>query len=89
MAQPWYVFVALLLLLDLTWWQWPGSRLSYIDIMESPRFEDYDIEYMSPLNPLEFMGNGFAPREFDGRDLSYYLGLVNGKDRMLEAEIEI
>lgn len=44
---------------------------------------------MNSLNPLEFMGNGFALREIDGRDLSYYLGLVNGEDRMLDSEIEI
>lgn len=69
--------------------KWPGSRLSYIDIMETPRFEDYDIEYMNPLNPLEFLGNGFSLREIDGRDLSYYLGLVDGEDKMLDAEIEI
>jgi hypothetical protein len=57
--------------------------------MEKPRFEDYEIDYMSSLNPLEFMGNGFALREIDGRDLSYYLGLVNGEDKMLDAEIEL
>lgn len=57
--------------------------------MESPRFEDYEFEYMSKLNPLEFMGNGFALREVDGRDLSYYLGLVDGEDKMLDTEIDI
>ncbi|KIX97341.1 uncharacterized protein Z520_06793 [Fonsecaea multimorphosa CBS 102226] len=66
----------------------PASRLVYMDLMANPRFEDYQIEYMNSLNMFEFLGNGFAAREFDGRDLSYYLGLL-GDDRQIDLEGDI
>lgn len=52
----------------------PGSRLVYIDLLKEPRFEDYAIEYSHGGNPFAFLGNGFSTKEFDGSDLSYYLG---------------
>lgn len=52
---------------------WPGSRLLYFELLAQPRYEDYDIQYQSG-NPFGFLGNGFTLREYDGRDLSYYLG---------------
>ncbi|KAF7527649.1 hypothetical protein PCG10_002613 [Penicillium crustosum] len=52
---------------------WPGSRLVYFEVMNEPRFEDYEIEYWSG-NPFGFLGNGFATIEFNGGDLSHYLG---------------
>jgi hypothetical protein len=67
----------------------PASRLVYMDLMANPRFEDYQIEYMNPLNMFEFLGNGFATREFDGRDLSYYLGLLGGDDHQIDLEGDI
>lgn len=51
----------------------PGTRLTYFTLMEKPRYEDYDIEYQSG-NPFEFLGNGFSTREYNGSDLSWYLG---------------
>jgi hypothetical protein len=51
----------------------PGSRLVYFDLLSSPRYEDYKIEYQSS-NPFGFLGNGFHRMEYDGSDLSYYLG---------------
>jgi hypothetical protein len=51
----------------------PGSRLVYIDLLKEPRFEDYVITYRYG-NPFGFLGNGFSTKEFDGSDLSYYLG---------------
>ena len=51
----------------------PGTRLVYMDLLSQPRYEDYRIEYQSG-NPFGFLGNGFSTREYDGRDLSYYLG---------------
>jgi hypothetical protein len=68
---------------------WPGSRIMYIEMMENARFEDYDIKYINPLNPLEFLGNGFSSRETDGRDPSFYLGLINGIDKQLDLEAEL
>ncbi|EXJ74840.1 uncharacterized protein A1O5_01536 [Cladophialophora psammophila CBS 110553] len=64
----------------------PASRLVYMDLLAAPRFEDYQIEYMNSLNMFEFLGNGFATREFDGRDLSYYLGLLDGDDHQIDLE---
>jgi len=51
----------------------PGTRLVYFDLLKEPRYEDYEIEYQSG-NPFGFLGNGFSTREYDGSDLSYYLG---------------
>ncbi|OQV06871.1 hypothetical protein CLAIMM_11386 [Cladophialophora immunda] len=67
----------------------PGSRLVYLDLLATPRFEDYQIEYLNPLNRFAFLGNGFSQREFDGRDLSYYLGLLDGDDRQIDLEADL
>ncbi|KAJ9642219.1 hypothetical protein H2204_002588 [Knufia peltigerae] len=64
----------------------PGSRLTYLELLSIPRFEDYDIIYCNKLNRWQFLGDGFAVREFDGRDLSYYMGLVDGEDRQIDLE---
>lgn len=67
----------------------PGSRLTFFDLMATPRFEDYNIEYCNRMNMFEFLGNGFNVREFDGRDLSYYLGLLNGRDVQINLEEDL
>lgn len=68
----------------------PGSRLTYLQLLGTPRFEDYEIEYMNDKNLFEFLGNGFERREFDGRDLSNYLGLLDGVgDQQLDLEAEL
>jgi hypothetical protein len=60
-----------------------------MDLLSTARFEDYEIEYMNPLNRYEFLGNGFSTREFDGRDLSYYLGLLGDDDHQIDLEGDI
>lgn len=62
---------------------YPGSRLSFMHIMERPRYEDYDIEYWDD-NRYAFLGNGFDTREYDGRDITNYLGLLEGQDAQPE-----
>ncbi len=52
---------------------WPGTRLLYFELLANPRYEDYNISYKSD-NPFGFLGNGFTMREYEGADLSYYLG---------------
>ena len=47
--------------------------------MEKPRYEDFDIEYWDD-NRFAFLGNGFDTREFDGRDITHYLGLLDNED---------
>ncbi|PKS11138.1 hypothetical protein jhhlp_002899 [Lomentospora prolificans] len=58
---------------------WPGSRLHYLTVLQKPRFEDYEFEYLSD-NIFNFLGNGFHVREYDGHDLTWYYGLLDGKD---------
>lgn len=60
----------------------PGSRLVYFDLLSSPRYEDYKFEYQSS-NVFGFMGNGFHKMEYDGSDLSYYLGTDENPGKLL------
>ena len=60
----------------------PGSRLVYFDLLSSPRYEDYKIEYQSG-NPFGFLGNGFHKKEYDSSDLSYYLGTNERPGKLL------
>ncbi|KAJ9157859.1 FAD/NAD-P-binding domain-containing protein [Pleurostoma richardsiae] len=59
---------------------YPGSRVHFFELLRSPRYEDYDIKYMSN-NQWEYLGNGFHMREFDGRDTTFWMGLLDGEDR--------
>jgi hypothetical protein len=61
---------------------WPGSRLTYFELLEKPRYEDYKIDYQSN-NPFSFLGNGFSTKEYDGSDLSYYLGTEENPGGMI------
>jgi len=68
----------------------PGSRLTYLELLGTPRFEDYHITYKNDRNIFAFLGNGFEVREFDGRDLSYYLGILDAVgDKQLDLEAEL
>ena len=62
---------------------YPGSRLSFLELLKAPRYEDYEIEYWDE-NRFAFLGNGFEVREFDGRDITDYLGLLDGVDKQPE-----
>ncbi|EMC94065.1 hypothetical protein BAUCODRAFT_36536 [Baudoinia panamericana UAMH 10762] len=59
---------------------YPGSRLHFLHLLERPRYEDFEMEYWD-ANRYAFLGNGFDTREFDGRDITMYLGLMDGEDR--------
>ncbi|RDW59448.1 hypothetical protein BP6252_12535 [Coleophoma cylindrospora] len=59
---------------------WPGSRIHFFENMKTPRWEDYQLKYAN-RNRFHYLGNGFSAREFDGRDLSWYLGLLDGEDK--------
>ncbi|KPI36365.1 putative sterigmatocystin biosynthesis monooxygenase stcW [Cyphellophora attinorum] len=59
----------------------PGSRVSFLRLLSSPRYEDYDVSYDS-ANTFAFLGNGFAMEELDGSDMTYYLG-------RLDADVDI
>ncbi|KAK5052671.1 hypothetical protein LTR84_002536 [Exophiala bonariae] len=64
---------------------WPGSRLLYFELLAKPRYEDYDVQYQSG-NPFGFLGNGFTTREYDGRDLSYYLGTKDALGALIPSD---
>ncbi|KAH6643680.1 hypothetical protein C7974DRAFT_407401 [Boeremia exigua] len=66
---------------------WPGSRLHFLKMMERPRFEDYEIEYRSE-NMFAFLGNGFEVREFDGRDITNYLGCLDDDGRDVQPDYD-
>ena len=61
---------------------WPGSTLHCMDTLRSPRWEDFDYEYLEQeglkegeeKNLLRFLGNGWSDLQLrDGQDLAYYL----------------
>lgn len=56
---------------------YPGSRIHYLELLKAPRFEDFDITHDHANNPFAFLGNGTSLREFDGRDVTKYLGCLN------------
>ncbi|CAG8020939.1 unnamed protein product [Penicillium salamii] len=58
---------------------WPGSRIHFFETMKQPRWEDYNLNYTTS-NRFGYLGNGFAAREFDGSDLSWYLGTLDGNE---------
>lgn len=60
---------------------YPGSRLHFFELLKAPRYEDFEIKYWNETNRFSFLGNGFATRESDGRDITNYLGLVNDEGR--------
>ena len=66
---------------------WPGSRLHFLEMMGAPRYEDFEIEYWD-ANRFAFMGNGFEMREFDGRDITNYLGSLDEEGRDLQPEYD-
>lgn len=46
-----------------------ASRLHFMELLESPKYEDYEIRYWGE-NRFAFLGNMFT-REEDGRDIRY------------------
>ena len=71
---------------------WTSSDLarfatSFLKMMESPRYEDFEIEYWN-ANMWAFMGNGFEVREFDGRDITDYLGNLDEEGRDVQPDYD-
>lgn len=64
---------------------WPGSSMHYQQVIEKPRYEDFDIAHFGK-NPWEFLGMGFtmenragpkSEQNPNGADCSPYLSLSN------------
>lgn len=66
---------------------WPGSRIHFFETMATVRWEDYHLTRLEK-NRFAYLADGFASRESDGRDLSWYLRLLNGKDVQPEIKDE-
>ncbi|KAF9876803.1 hypothetical protein CkaCkLH20_05649 [Colletotrichum karsti] len=60
---------------------WPGSSIHFMEMIESPRWEDFNIEYIHS-NPFSFMGNGISQREAQGQDLTFYLDNMTSDNRI-------
>lgn len=57
---------------------WPGSTLHCIEALRSPRWEDYEYEYLpeedgSEGNQMGWLGNGWNVNLVEERDTSWYL----------------
>ncbi|KAF2092546.1 FAD/NAD(P)-binding domain-containing protein [Rhizodiscina lignyota] len=64
---------------------WPGSSLHYAELIEKPRWEDYEIAY-NYKNPWAFMGMGAnVANATEGSDYSPYLQLENIDTKWLAA----
>ena len=55
---------------------WPGARSQFIRILETPRFEDFDIEYEDPEDMFGYMGNGWTLQDDADpeTDKTWYMG---------------
>ena len=52
---------------------WPGSSLHAIEALDTPRWEDFDFEYVDG-NEIGWLGNGFSVRDYgDEMARTYYL----------------
>ena len=56
-----------------------------MELLQGPRYEDFEIEYWEE-NRFAFLGNGFEMREFDGRDITDYLGCLDDEGRDVQPE---
>jgi hypothetical protein len=66
---------------------YPGSRVHFLELLKAPRYEDYEIEYLED-NRFAFLGNGFATREEDGRDITNYLGTLDEDGRDVQPDYD-
>lgn len=57
---------------------WPGSTQHCIEVMRSPRWEDWDYEYVGEEdgregNRMAWLGNGWSINQLEDHDLAWYL----------------
>ena len=55
-------------------------------MMARPRLQDYKHVYRSN-NMWSWLGNGVSCRDFDGTDLTWYMGLVDNEDKQKEYDV--
>lgn len=49
------------------------------------RWEDFELKGVE-RNRFSYLGDGFTAREYDGRDLSWYLGSLDEEGRDVQPE---
>jgi len=56
---------------------WPGSSLHYMEAIKTPRYEDFEIEYLGPAkkNMWAFLGMGTVKALVNKEDASPYLAV--------------
>ncbi|KAH9213911.1 hypothetical protein DL95DRAFT_409861 [Leptodontidium sp. 2 PMI_412] len=54
------------------WGPWPGSATHFMELLERPRWEDYEINYLTG-NRFGFLGKGVSRREANGGDLAWFV----------------
>ncbi|KAF2762292.1 FAD/NAD(P)-binding domain-containing protein [Pseudovirgaria hyperparasitica] len=57
---------------------WPGSTLHCLESLRSPRWEDFEYEYIGEsrgveVNRMAWLGNGWSERQLEKKDLAWYL----------------
>lgn len=56
------------------WGPWPGSSLHFLELMSSPRWEDWEFKYRDTGNRFAYLGRGKTEREeTEGTDLAWYI----------------
>lgn len=58
-----------------------------MELIEHPRYEDFEIRYKH-RNRWGFLGNGFSMGDHNGRDLTWFWGLVDERDKQEEYELD-
>ncbi|KIW84799.1 hypothetical protein Z517_00187 [Fonsecaea pedrosoi CBS 271.37] len=61
------------------WGPWPGSAVHFLELITTPRWEDFNFKYRSS-NRFEFLGRGRTARELEGGDLAWYLDQPGASD---------
>lgn len=66
---------------------WPGSSLHYTEVIQTPRYEDFEIEYLGPgkKNQWAFMGMGTVKALVNKEDVSPYINVENIDPKWMEA----
>ncbi|QSZ36642.1 hypothetical protein DSL72_006523 [Monilinia vaccinii-corymbosi] len=63
----------------------PGGSLHYLEVIENPRYEDYNITYQNKHNPWAYLGLGFTIRDrTEGADIAPYINEEAIDPRWLE-----
>ena len=59
---------------------WPGNTLHCIEALRSPRWEDFEYEYVGEnkregksANRMGWLGNGWSMNQLEEKDLAWYL----------------